>query len=135
MNHKISSFEMLGWTDPEKPDAKKPLKWLGQLTPESVIYPSELMENEELAPGCVFIPEEAMMKKMIETIAKGQDSLSREELYAKFSDFKAPKPQWLIEAENDKWKREQLERKWLREEALQDSLSESQDLSENDDRD
>lgn len=92
--NKISSFEMIGWTDPNQPNPQKPLKWLKSLTIENYVYPQETFD-EANAPDCIFLPEPAMFNKMIEAVAKHSEN--RDQLYAKFSDMEPQKPQWMID--------------------------------------
>lgn len=99
-SNKISSFEIIGWTDPSgiAGSSKAPLKWLKSLTLENYIYP-ESSFNPNKPPPCIFVPEPALFNKMIEAVAK---STNLKQLMGKFADFKPPKPQWLLEEEEKK---------------------------------
>ena len=97
--HKVTSFDMIGWTDPDKPNPQKTIKWLKSLTHETFIYPMTTFDPEK-PPSCIFVPEQDIMFKMIETVARNQKN--KDMLYAKFSDMQHRKPQWLIDLEAEK---------------------------------
>ena len=105
--HKITSFDMIGWSEPNLSNAKKPIAWLKSLNIETFIYPEETFDQEK-PPACIFVPEVPILNKMIETVAK--HSGNKVHLYAKFSDMKQPKPQWLIEVQEEEKRKEELAR-------------------------
>ena len=90
---------MIGWTDPDKPNPQKAIKWLKSLTHDSFIYPQTNFDREK-PPACIFIPETNILNKMIETVARNQKN--KDMLFAKFSDMQQPKPQWAIDYEAEK---------------------------------
>ena len=51
-------------------------------------------------PNCVFMPETALFNKIIETVARNGDNMNL--VFAKFSDFELPKPQWMIDQDREK---------------------------------
>ena len=55
--NKISSFEMIGWTDPTQPVNTKAIKWLKSLTHDKFIYPEDSFDKTN-PPSCIFVPEE-----------------------------------------------------------------------------
>ena len=55
-------------------------------------------------PSCIFLPEPAIFNKMIETVAKTQGDFNL--LLAKFSDMEQPRPQWMIDYEEEQEKRQ-----------------------------
>ena len=103
--NKITSFEMLGWTDPNQSNPQKPLKWLKSLSIDVNVYPSECFADDK-PPRCIFVPETAIFNKMIETVAKHSEN--RHILYAKFSDMDQPKPQWMIDQDKEMKRQKKL---------------------------
>ena len=80
---------MIGWTDPMQPDPKKALQWLKALRHDVYLYPMETF-NKKKPPACVFVPETAVLNKLIEAVARTPGN--KELLYAKFGDQEQPKP-------------------------------------------
>ena len=101
LRNKVSSFDMIGWTDPDKPNVNKTKSWLQSLKHDEYIYPEDTFDPKK-PPACIFVPEPALMNRMIETTAKNTNELAW--LYAKFGDMEQPKPQWLIEQEELKFR-------------------------------
>ena len=58
------------------------------------MYPEETFDPEN-PPSCIFLPETAIMNKMIGAVARTQDN--KDLLYSKFSDMEPPTPQWMID--------------------------------------
>ena len=103
---------MIGWTDPSSPDPRKPMKWLKSLNHENFIYPAHLNDPNPLnSPPCVFVPDTAILNKMIEVVAR--NIMDKNVLYSKFSDMEPAKPQWMIELNEEKLAQEALEKKIL----------------------
>ena len=67
--NKVSHFNMIGWTDPNTPNPGRAINWLKSLTHDTYVYPADTFDKEQ-SPVCIFVPEDAMMNKMIETVAK-----------------------------------------------------------------
>ena len=96
LKNKISSFEMIGWTDPSNPQINKPMQWLKSLNHDEYLYPKDTYDPKN-PPRCVFVPEQAIMHKMINAVAMYMDDIPV--LYSKFGYLEQPKPQWMIEQE------------------------------------
>ena len=89
--HTISSFEFIGLADPNEKNPIKSLKWLKSLHHDVLIYPAECYDPEQKKPpSCLFVPEPALMNKMIEAAARYHDNVPM--LYAKFNTMEMPMP-------------------------------------------
>ena len=90
-NHKVESFDMIGMTEPVNGKPDKALKWLRSLNSETRVYPDDCyFEDDSRPPHCIFVPETAILTKMIETCAKNPNNL--ELLFSKFNCLDMPKP-------------------------------------------
>ena len=72
LKDKIESFEELGWSDPEldpKVGLKKSIEWLRRLNFYNYVYPNDQMDEKKV-PLCIFVPEKAVLRKMIKALAK-----------------------------------------------------------------
>ena len=64
-HNNFSTFEEIGFQDPFAPNAKaKAEKVISQLTLGKNVYPDRLMEGPK-PPKCVFVPDKALMRKLI----------------------------------------------------------------------
>ena len=94
--HKISSFETIGWADPEECKSGKTSKWLKSLSHNKFMLDEEVFDKRS-PPNIIFLPDEALMNKLIEHVATHSDDTNT--LLIKFCDFLPPKPQWMIDIE------------------------------------
>ena len=96
--HKVDSFDMIGMSDPVNGKPDKAMKWLRALHHETRVYPEETyFEDDSRPPICIFVPETALMNKMLEATAKNSHNM--ELLLSKFNCLDMPKPQWLQDQE------------------------------------
>ena len=65
----VDSFDLIGWCDPKKPKPEKAIQWLKSLTHDNFIYPMETFDPNK-PPVCIFVPEEKILNKMIETVSQ-----------------------------------------------------------------
>ena len=83
--NKISSFDMIGWTDPNQPNnSSKAMIWLKSLKHDEYMYPKDTFDPKK-PPSCIFVPETAIMNKMIVTVAQNSEDIGW--LLAKFGDM------------------------------------------------
>ena len=97
--HKVDNLNTIGWTDPATPNPQKALLWLKSLNHTVFIYPEDTYDPLK-PPSCVFVPDTAVLNKLIEAVARTPDN--KDLLYAKFSDQKQPRPQWMIDYDLEK---------------------------------
>ena len=89
--HKVESFDMIGMSDPVNGKPDKALKWLRSLSHETRVYPEETyFEDDDRPPICIFVPETALLNKMLEACAKNSHNV--ELLFSKFNCLDMPKP-------------------------------------------
>ena len=111
--HKVESFDMIGMSDPVNGKPDKALKWLRSLSHETRVYPEETyFEDDDRPPICIFVPETALLNKMLEACAKNSHNV--ELLFSKFNCLDMPKPQWLLDEEMAKKLEKEREKKILR---------------------
>ena len=82
----VKSFEQIGWFDPEadpKVEARAVVEWLKSIKFETDLYPKHLM-HDWVAPPCVFVPSQEILRKLIFTVAKAKKI---EDLQAVFNAF------------------------------------------------
>jgi len=85
---------LIGWSDPEDTKTTKPLKWLKSLSIDNFIYPIESFDPK-MPPQCIFVPEEPLLHKMIESVAKHAGNM--DVLLNKYCDYLPPIPPWMLE--------------------------------------
>ena len=120
--NQITSFESIGWADPEDTKSMmKASKWLKSLTHDNFIFNREAF-NASKVPFLIFVPDEALLNRMIELVAKSPNEQA-EGLLIKFCDFLPPKPQWMTQVS--------LENK--RQKAIEDGISPDQIKEESSD--
>ena len=91
---RVKSFEMIGWADPDDGKIVKASKWFKSLSHENWIYEAETF-SADTPPPVIFYPEEHLMNKMIESVARHPGNTDA--LLVKYCDFLPPKPAWMIE--------------------------------------
>jgi len=70
--NKIKSFDMIGWTDPDDIKNNKATRWLRSLSHDNYLYDQNTF-NPKKPPNVIFVPEEAVLNKLIEAVAKHGD--------------------------------------------------------------
>ena len=114
---RISSFEMLGWTDLDDPKAVPNVsKWIRTLSHDNYLFPEEKLSPEK-PPNIVFMPEEDLLNKLIEYAAKHHGNTDN--LLAKLSDHCPSMPEWMKEQRRLKEERLENERMLLVESGLE----------------